>query len=66
MIWEEEGDGDDGLLSEVLAELQFGGGGTRDAIDFEFIPYTYRRARRFGLHRRVNRLDCLNLPVLLV
>ena len=52
MIWEEEDDGDDELLSEALdqAELQFGGG---DAIDFQFIPYTDRRTLRFGVYRRV-------------
>ena len=54
MIWEEEDDGDDEVLAEALdqAELQLGGGAS-DAIDFEFIPYTDRRARRFGVHRRV-------------
>ena len=54
MIWEEKDDGDDEVLAEALdqAELQLGGGAS-DAINFEFIPYTHRRARRFGVHRRV-------------
>ena len=53
MIWEED-DGDDEVLAEALdrAELQLGGG-TSDAINFELIPYTDRRARRFDVHRRV-------------
>ena len=48
------GGDDDDLLVEALdrAELQWGGG-ARDAIQFELIPYTDRRARRFGVHRRV-------------
>ena len=57
MIWEEEDDGDDDLLVEALdrAERQLGGGGggAEDAIQFELILYTDRRARRFGVHRRV-------------
>ena len=49
-----DGGDDDDLLVEALdrAELQWGGG-ARDAIQFELIPYTDRRARRFGVHRRV-------------
>ena len=52
MIWEEEENGDDELLSEALdqAELRFGGG---EVIDFQFIPYTDRRTLRFGVYRRV-------------
>ena len=48
------GGDDDDLLVEALdwAELQWGGG-ARDAIQFELLPYTDRRARRFGVHRRV-------------
>ena len=48
------GGGDNDLLAEALdqAELQWGGG-ARDAIQFEFIPYTDRLARRFGVDRRV-------------
>ena len=48
------GGDDDDLLVEALdrAELQWGGG-ARDTIQFELIPYTDRRARRFGVHRRV-------------
>ena len=48
------GGGDDEVLAEALdrAELQLGGGAS-DAIQFEMIPYTDRRARRFGVHRRV-------------
>ena len=48
------GGGDDELLVEALdrTELQLGGGAS-DAIQFELIPYTDRRARRFGVHRRV-------------
>ena len=58
MIWEEEEDGDDEILAEALDRLELqlgggGGGGAREAIDFELIPYTDRRARRFGVHRRV-------------
>ena len=34
------------------AELQLGGGAS-DGINFEFIPYTDRCARRFGVLRRV-------------
>ena len=48
------GGGDDDLLVEALdrAELQWRGG-ARDAIQFDLIPYTDRRARRFGVHRCV-------------
>ena len=56
MNWfEEEEDGQDQVLAEALdeTELQLGGGVRRNAINFDFIPYTDRRARRFGVHRRV-------------
>lgn len=41
MTWEEEDDGDYDVLAEALdrVEVQLGGGGgARDAIDFELIP----------------------------
>ena len=57
MICEEEENGDDDILAEALdrVELQLGrgGGGAREAIDFELIPYTDCRACRFRVHRRV-------------
>ena len=55
MNWFEEEDGQDQVLAEALdqVELQLGGGTERNGINFDFIPYTDRRARRFGVHRRV-------------
>ena len=55
MNWFEEEDGQDQVLVEALdqTELQLGGGARRNAIDFDFVPYTDRRARRFGVHRRM-------------